>query len=190
MTYDFRGPYQRKQYNNRLKSKQHERPVQVVDQTILELRVLHLQLADKPLIPGDVAKMAGLPFEKSGGIRLRHEKDHCCENKARPYQCNPFRPLPGNNAFYACLTDESANHRSLKVSWRSPYREEDCVPKIGPQKAAFAKTGKTTVLSSADHISEILPPAQVNGVLPKNPAKKRKTSCAARLGASPLACSC
>ena len=56
-------------------------------------------------------------------------------------------------------------------------------PRIGPQNAAFAKTGKTKVLSEAVHMSEILPPAQTSGVAPKSPARKRKANWAPILGA-------
>ncbi|TGO12659.1 hypothetical protein BTUL_0084g00170 [Botrytis tulipae] len=57
-------------------------------------------------------------------------------------------------------------------------------PKIGPMKAALAKTGKAYTRSIGDQRSDMDPPAQVSGVDPKKPARKRKMSCVARLGAS------
>jgi len=57
-------------------------------------------------------------------------------------------------------------------------------PKIGPMNAALAKTGKAYTRSMGDQRSEMDPPAQVSGVEPKNPARKRKMSWAVRLGAS------
>ncbi|TGO68027.1 hypothetical protein BOTNAR_0031g00120 [Botryotinia narcissicola] len=57
-------------------------------------------------------------------------------------------------------------------------------PKIGPMKAALAKTGKAYTRSIGDQRSDMDPPAQVSGVDPKKPARKRKMSCVARFGAS------
>jgi hypothetical protein len=57
-----------------------------------------------------------------------------------------------------------------------PMKPPKTGPKTGPQNAELANTGKTAVLSEAVHMSEILPPAQTNGVAPKKPARKRNTS--------------
>lgn len=64
-----------------------------------------------------------------------------------------------------------------------PMKPPKTGPKIGPQNAAFANTGKTAVLSEAVHMSEILPPAQTNGVAPNRPARKRNASWAPMFGA-------
>jgi hypothetical protein len=68
---------------------------------------------------------------------------------------------------------------------RPVHRELTTGPKIGPIKAALAKTGKAKTRSIGSQRSEIDPPAQVRGVEPKNPSRKRKTSWALILGASP-----
>jgi hypothetical protein len=64
-----------------------------------------------------------------------------------------------------------------------PIKPPKTGPRMGPQNAALANTGKTAVLSEAVHMSDILPPAQTNGVAPNRPARKRNASWAPMFGA-------
>ncbi len=65
----------------------------------------------------------------------------------------------------------------------SPMKPPTTGPRIGPMKAALAKTGNMYVRSMGLQRSEMEPPAQVSGEDPKKPAMKRKTSWAPMLGA-------